>query len=62
MSDKTKAFLEKCAKNKKSMLEDYSNPSISALDHEDIVDMRGGSATTTTTTGAAVAAGVSAIF
>ncbi|AHE67567.1 hypothetical protein [Legionella oakridgensis] len=64
MSNKTEEFLNQCAENKKAMQEheDYCSPTISALDLDDIVDTRGGSATTTTTTGAAVAAGVSALF
>ncbi len=63
MSNKTKEFLDQCAKNKEiTQQAQYSDPSITALDLEDIVDLRGGSNTTVTTTGAAVACAVSAIF
>lgn len=64
MSEKVDAFLQQCADNKKALVENegYSSPAISALDLDDLVDSRGGSATSTTTTGAAVAAGVSAVF
>ena len=64
MSQKTDEFLKKCAENKKLLNdnEGYCSPSLTALDLDDVVDTRGGSATSTTTTGAAVAAGVSAVF
>lgn len=64
MSDQTELFLKKCVENQKAINENtgYTSPTITALDVEDLVDSRGGSATTSTTTGAAVALGVSAVF
>ena len=64
MSDKTTQFLQQCLDNQTKLKEknEYCAPSIEALDLEDLIDTRGGSATSTTTTGAAVAAGVSAVF
>ena len=60
MSDKTDQFLQQCIDNKEKG--EYKAPTIEALDLDDLIDTRGGSATSTTTTGAAVAAGVSAVF
>lgn len=64
MSEKTAQFLKQCRDNQEQLKgkEGYSSPSIEALDLDDLIDTRGGSATSTTTTGAAVAAGVSAVF
>ncbi|CDZ77629.1 hypothetical protein BN59_01913 [Legionella massiliensis] len=64
MTTKTEEFLAKCAENKKNLEagETYSSPSITALDLDELIDTRGGSATSVTTTGAAVAASTSALF
>ncbi|CEG55758.1 hypothetical protein [Legionella fallonii] len=64
MSQKTEEFLKQCSENQQKLNESvgYCAPSLEALDLDDLIDTRGGSATSTTTTGAAVAAGVSAVF